>query len=349
MNMRRPLSGCIVSPPSAGGPMCYHDRSMQVVEIVAPSRLHFGLLNFGGQGARQFGGVGAMVDLPCVHLIVRPAERLEIEGDAVSRVYQFVQQWQTFHGRTDPLPCAINVKTQREHTGLGVGTQLGMSVAQGLSRFFGLPTQTPVELAVSVGRGLRSAVGVYGFVHGGLIVEQGKLAGEPVSPLDCHIDLPEHWHAVLVTPRRAVGLANEQEQQAFASLPPMPAEIAAELVRILREDLVPAAAQRQFAPFASAVYRYGRLSGEAFAAVQGGPYNGPELTRIVELLRERGVEGVGQSSWGPTIFAWAETLSAAQQLADSSRLALQALCPAGVDIHVCGVSPQGAMVATHAA
>ena len=70
-----------------------------------------------------------------------------------------------------------------------------------------LPSQSPQELALSVGRGLRSAVGTYGFVFGGLIVEQGKLPDEPISPLDCRIDLPEAWRFVLVRPLGLTGIA----------------------------------------------------------------------------------------------------------------------------------------------
>ena len=57
----------------------------------------------------------------------------------------------------------------------------------------GIAWLTPAELAQSVGRGLRSAVGTYGFVHGGMIAERGKLPGEVISPLDARVVLPEDW------------------------------------------------------------------------------------------------------------------------------------------------------------
>src|SRR5262249_44809242 len=151
-------------------------------------------------------------------------------------------------------------------------------VAGGLNAFCGLPSQTPQELALSVGRGLRSAVGTYGFVFGGLIVEQGKLSCEPISPLDCRIDLPEEWRFVLIRPRGLVGLAGEKEGEAFGSLPAVPQAVTEELIALVRDRLVPAAATADFAQFAESLYSYGRLSGECFAARQGGPFNGPLLT-----------------------------------------------------------------------
>jgi predicted sugar kinase len=168
-----------------------------------------------------------------------------------------------------------------------------------------------VELAVSVGRGKRSAVGTYGFALGGLIVERGKLPGEAISPLDCHLDLPAEWGALLACPRGAAGLANLDEALAFEQLPQVPTAVTKELARIVREEMVPGAAQADFEAFADAVYRYGRLSGTCFAALQGGPYNGPKLTAIVERCRAMGLAGVGQSSWGPTIYALVRSRSEA--------------------------------------
>src|SRR5439155_6189948 len=104
----------------------------------------------------------------------------------------------------------------------GVGTQFALAVAAGLNAFFDLPSQGATELALSVGRGLRSAVGTYGFVFGGLLVEQGKLQEELISPLDCRINLPDPWRFVLVRPKGMSGLAGEDEADAFRRLPDVP-------------------------------------------------------------------------------------------------------------------------------
>jgi predicted sugar kinase len=58
-----------------------------------------------------------------------------------------------------------------------------------------------------------------------------------------------------------------------------------------------------------------------FESQQGGPYNGPELQERVRLLRRCGVQGVGQSSWGPTIFALCRSQEQAAEL--TTRLADQ--------------------------
>jgi beta-RFAP synthase len=256
-----------------------------------------------------------MIERPGMRLRVAAAARFATTGPLAERAMAFGRRWAEFHRIALP-PCSLElVHAPPEHVGLGTGTQLALAVAAGMNAWCGLPAQSPLELALSVGRGLRSAVGTYGFVHGGLIVEQGKLVGEPVSPLDCRVSLPEEWRFVLVRPVELAGMAGDEEAQAIESLTAIPAPIHEQLVAEAREHLVPSAATSDFADFAASLYRYGNLSGQCFAARQMGPYNGPVLTALVEHIRDLGHPGVGQSSWGPTLFVVTPDQQAAEGLA----------------------------------
>jgi predicted sugar kinase len=75
------------------------------------------------------------------------------------------------------------------------------------------------------------------------------------------------------------------------------------LEQLAESAILPAAERDDVVTFGDALYDYGRLAGECFAAVQGGPYASAEIAACVEKLRSLGVRGVGQSSWGPTVFA----------------------------------------------
>jgi beta-ribofuranosylaminobenzene 5'-phosphate synthase len=266
--------------------------------------LHFGLYGFGKLLDRQFGGVGAMIEHPCLELEVTAADPFRCEGPAAQRVLEFSGRWALFHRRSSLPLCRLVVRQlPPEHSGLGVGTQLGLSVAAALNAWEGLPSATPAELAMSVARGLRSAVGTYGFAQGGLIAERGKLPHETISPLDVRVELPNQWRFVLVRAKTASGLAGQAEAQAFEQLPCVSPATSEQLIRLAREEMIPAAVQGNFDGFSEALYRYCREAGLCFTAIQGGPYNGPLLTRLVEILRACGATGVGQSSWGPTLFA----------------------------------------------
>ena len=286
----------------------------RVVQVTAPSRLHFGLLSFGQPEGRQYGGVGAMIDRPGLELRLTSADEWSCAGPLGQRAHGFAAHWAAFHGLRLPLCRMEVVEAPPEHVGLGVGTQLGLSVAAGLNAFVGLPALTGPELAMSVGRGLRSAVGTYGFVMGGLVVEQGKLAQEAISPLDCRLDLPEEWRFLLLRPEGCAGLSGAEEAAAIDDLPRISPATTEQLIAEVRERLVPAAAVGDFAEFSASLFRYGHVAGNCFAARQGGPFNGPVLATLVETVQRLGVVGVGQSSWGPTIFALCENAAAAGSL-----------------------------------
>jgi beta-RFAP synthase len=304
--------------------------------------LHFGLWSLHRAEGRQFGGVGAMVALAAAELSITPAESFTAAGDGQNRVAEFACRWARFHDRSLP-GCRIEVRhLGPQHAGLGTGTQLGLSVAVGLNAYCDLPSQSPRELAQSVGRGLRSAVGTYGFVYGGLIVEQGRLPGDPISPLDCRLDLPDAWRFVLLRPRGLCGLAGDEETQALEKLPSVDPATTRDLVAMVCDCLVPAAATADFPMFAGGLYRYGNLAGQCYAARQGGAYNGPVLTALVEWARRQGYAGVGQSSWGPTIFVATESEDAAAELVRHTRDPRLPVGPAGLDVEVVAPWNRGA-------
>jgi beta-RFAP synthase len=239
-----------------------------------------------------------------VEITIRPARRFAARGPASDRVELFVQSLVQAWGLRSTPACEVEATAPPQHVGLGVGTQLGLSVAAGLRRFLDLPEITVEQLAVDVGRGARSAVGTYGFQYGGLIVDAGKMSGQRLGALVRQMTLPADWRIVLVNAGAAPGLAGETEADAFARLPPVGEEVTRALWRITEEEMLPAIASSDCGAFGDAVYRYGRTAGECFAAVQDGAFAGSKISDLVESIRAQGIAGVGQSSWGPTVFAF---------------------------------------------
>lgn len=293
------------------------------VRVSAPSRLHFGMFSFGNPEVPQFGGVGAMIDRPRVELALHEADSFSASGPLADRALEVGRRiWGELQGTVnDDLPngCRIEVKSAPpEHAGLGVGTQLSLGIAAGLLELANRPPLIPAELAELAGRGLRSAVGTYGFFDGGLIVEAGKQPGEKVSPLITQVKLSPEWRFVLLMSTgkdsSAAGLSGECEREAFARLPAVPSDVTDALSREALLHLVPAARTADFERFSAALYRYGLLAGECFAECQGGPFASPKLQQLVETVRRLGVVGVGQSSWGPTLFALVDSQGAATRL-----------------------------------
>ena len=289
----------------------------RTIHVAAPSRLHFGMFAFGDTGIRQFGGAGAMIERPGVRLTISPSAQLEVDGPLSDRAIDFARRWALARSVAEEPRCRVEiVAAPRQHVGLGVGTQLGLSVAAGLNAFFDHSAESPPELARSVGRAKRSAVGTYGFAHGGLLAECGRLATEAVSPLDLRVELPGQWRFVLICPSGGEGLSGEAERRAFRGLPPVPTATTDRLVHEIHDHLMPAAAEARFDDFSESLYRYGHAAGMCFADQQNGPFAGPRLTELVRVVRRMGVRGVGQSSWGPTLFALLPGESEASRFVD---------------------------------
>lgn len=290
-----------------------------MTRVTAPSRLHFGLLHVPTEGfthwpgpagepglpVRAFGGVGLMVDKPGVVVTVRPADGWQVEGPLASRAQAAALRFVASLPELDRRPFQVLVEQcPAEHVGLGVGTALALAVARALAVESGRADLLAADLAGRVGRGERSAVGVHGFARGELVVEAGKLPGEALSPLLARLDLPERWRVVLLTPAADDHWHGSQERRAFAAAARQPRPAATEaLARTALLGILPAAATGDLDTFGDAVYEFNRRAGEPFAAAQGGPYATPAIAELVAELRGLGVRGVGQSSWGPTVFA----------------------------------------------
>lgn len=286
-----------------------------MIRVCTPSRLHFGLFslpsahaapwtNYEGQPTlprRNFGGVGLMVQQPGIELAVQRTKEWESNGP---RSLRFAQTYCKSVGITDAFQIRID-HCAPEHAGLGTGTQLGMAVARGIAKLTGQPFDA-ATLAGHVQRGLRSGLGVHGFQHGGLLIEGGKTEDSAVSPLLYRCDFSEDWHVLLITVRDLVGTHGRRELDAFAKLCAQPPDERGTeaLCRLVLLSMLPALAENDLQTFGEAVYDFNRRSGALFKSAQGGIYADPRVEAIVKTVREFGVKGVGQSSWGPTIFAF---------------------------------------------
>jgi len=291
-----------------------------MTRVQAPNRLHFGLLSLPVEGvthwpgldaaaglpARHFGGVGLMIDRPGLTVSIEPADAWSGDGALGQRAMAMAQRFTATLPAAEQRSFAVRVEeAPTEHVGLGVGTQLGLAVAQAIACETGHADWAAVELARRVGRGERSAIGVHGFTGGGLIVEGGKRPGEAISPLVCRAAFPAEWAVLLCVPEDSADWHGARERQAFArlgKLAPTPAETEA-LCRVVLMNILPALAAVDLAAFGDALHEFNARVGDVFAPAQGGRYGSPAIAEWVRKLRAAGLRGVGQSSWGPTVFA----------------------------------------------
>lgn len=277
-----------------------------MIHVIAPSRLHFGLIHVPGSGEhrsgdRAYGGVGLMIDTPRVVITAKPAETWQFEGPLASRAAAFATRFMQTVPAEDRRPFQVLIEQcPPEHTGLGVGTQLGLATVKALALGLGLRDPSATNLAPRIGRGERSAIGVHGFDRGGFLVETGKLPGVSLSPLAAQTQLPHDWRVVLFTPPSPSDWHGQRERLAFATACSGNRE---SLEHLALKVILPAAHAGDLEAFGGAVHEFNLLAGEPFASSQGGAYVSPAVGELIADLRRLGIRGVGQSSWGPTVFA----------------------------------------------
>ncbi len=295
------------------------------VEVSTGARLHFGLLSHGENRPRRFGGAGMMIEAPGVQLTASPADHDQVvagpgaerrgdPGEDAERVGRWLERIRD-HG-TCGLP-GVHIEVAGvipAHTGLGSGTQLALAVARAVA---GLGDARPgsVELAGQVGRGRRSGIGIHGFDHGGFLVDAGGRGETQIAPLVARAEVPDAWRIVLAGPETGEGLSEEAEREAFTRCGEMPGEATRVLTSLLLQQVLPGLNEADIDEAGEGLFGFGRLVGESFAAVQGGCYADPQMASLVEWARAEGIRGVGQSSWGPTIWMLCPDQAAADLLA----------------------------------
>ncbi|TWT34461.1 4-diphosphocytidyl-2-C-methyl-D-erythritol kinase [Blastopirellula retiformator] len=282
-----------------------------------------------------------MIQRPALRLTLDPAEQFSAAGPTAGRIREFAQRWSQYH-RQDLPPVSIRaIQTPRQHVGLGLGTQLGLGVATLLNCASQIQADSIAGLAASVGRGARSAVGCYGFDQGGFIAERGMETPGQLSPLEARMEFPAGWTFLLVFQSKRSGISGPAEVSAFRKLPPVPLEVTAQLKRFLYEELTPALQDADFDRFADGLFRYGELAGNCFVQVQGGAYLNQLSKRTVDALQHFGVRGVGQSSWGPTIFALCKSK---EQAAAARDYLSETLADEALEMEITAADNQGAQL-----
>ena len=282
------------------------------MRVEAPARLHLGMLAVASDGERRFGGLGVSVDRPAVVLEAEPADALSAAGPDAERALTFAHRCRDALGLAGGAHLRV-VETIPQHVGLGSGTKLALAVAQALAALEGRDVDAPA-LTQAAGRGARSAVGMWTFALGGLVVEGGVRRGvDRPAPLLAHHPMPADWRAVLVVPKAESGLSGAAEERAFQRLVPSP-ERSAAIAQLVLTSLLPALVERDVEEFGAALTHIQRLVGDAFADVQGGRFH-PRADALVEGLLRAGAAGAGQSSWGPAVYGVVGSEPAGRELA----------------------------------
>lgn len=273
------------------------------LRVTAPARLHLGFLDLNGGLGRVYGSIGLALDAPATRIVVRRAGADRANGPESSRALQVVERLREVLN----LPGHYEIKIESAipaHAGLGSGTQMALAVATAVLRLAGVAR--PLDLIGTLTRrGQRSAIGIAAFDEGGFIVDGGRGSLQAPPPVLIRAPMPAGWRILLVLDPSATGVHGDRETKAFAALPPMPQTTAAHLCHLVLMQAAPALIEADLAAFGAAITQIQAQVGAHFAAAQGGSaWSNPKVGALAGRLAAAGAVGIGQSSWGPTGFAF---------------------------------------------
>lgn len=291
------------------------NRAVVIRQVRTGSRLHWGLFSEPWEGGRRHRGIGMMIQQPhcCVRLIQTGDEkRLQLTGfEKEPGLQSLIANLQNRLAGNAVCGTLELVSSIPRHVGLGSGTQLALAVTSLLCPQAEQADQKQ-QMTELAGRAKRSSIGAHGFFAGGGFVDLGKQPNQATIELaGVHrFELPEQWRFLLITPSMELGYSGQQEVDVFQSLDPMSesqARQAAAIAEQLPQQVV------HFQQFGQSLTEFGQLVGEVFARLQGGVYRWPQAETLRKQLHTIGVQGFGQSSWGPMVVALCKNEDHAQK------------------------------------
>lgn len=297
-------------------------RAHAGVAVAAPGRLHLGFIDPSASLGRRFGSLGLVVEGFETRVELRcgePDGATAANAAAAAELPRALAHLEALRRHAaqaglaaQPLQLHL-AQVLPAHAGLGSGTQLALAVGRAFAHLHGLAWPTPL-LARVTGRGLRSGVGIAGFDHGGLLLDGGPGAAGQPAPLLARLVLPAAWRVLLLLDPRQRGLSGAAEREALAGLAPFAREAAAAVSHEVLLRVLPGAAEGDFGLFAAGLAQVQALLGGHFAPAQAaGAFTSAAVARAAQWLAAQGGTAVGQTSWGPTAFAFYPSDAAAQQ------------------------------------
>lgn len=281
---------------------------MRSVIVRAGMRLHLGFYRF-SDPPFEYGGLGLAIERPSLSVSITEEGKPELQGwvaDTASRVLGEVG-----------ISEHVGVKVEgflRRHVGLGTTTRLVLSILRAAYLMRGESVDLPA-MAWRLGRGRVSGVGVWTFIYGGMVVDSGRAPGmKGVPPPVSHAYLPSEWRAVIALPIVSGHSVSETGEEPIMRKP----------LRHPNHDVLYSAVTRLlsashlglFPEFVAAIEKIQKLTGEYFSKWQGGIYCCEQSRILAERMGNLGLRGIGQSSWGPTVYGFAPTSKDAEEAAD---------------------------------
>lgn len=199
-----------------------------------------------------------------------------------------------------------------KHVGLGSTTQLALSVGTAVLSAYGKAIEVK-RLALSLGRGRRSWIGIGSFEGGGFILDMGADRETGYHEYR-RFTFPVDWCIVLAY-REDRGNVDERTENVILDRLTYDPGIADRLERIVTERMIPGILEKDISSFGVSLSEVQRIVGSVFSPYQGGVIT-PQSSSVCHAMERRGLVGVGQSSWGSAVYGFTDDSELAESVKD---------------------------------
>jgi beta-ribofuranosylaminobenzene 5'-phosphate synthase len=288
-----------------------------MLKITTPSRLHITLIDMNASRGRVDGSIGLTLDKPGIIIKAENTDSIEVTGNS-----EHIERMKNSAALLLPEGEGIRIDIKRDypsHIGLGSGTQAALAAGMAVNRLYDLGLSV-YDIAVKVGRGGTSGIGVSAFESGGFILDGGHKFGEkkgflpssasrlPPAPVLLRKDFPD-WDIVVAVPQQK-GASCKTEVNIFQKVCPVPLREVEELSHIILMQLLPALAEEDIVTFGSSINAIQKL-GFKKSEVELQPIS----KKLMQALKDSGAYGAGMSSFGPTVYAFGEDTGSLMKIA----------------------------------
>ncbi len=279
-----------------------------MLTITTPSRLHLTLIDMNASIGRVDGGIGLTLDEPVISIKAEKSDTVEITGNS-----EHLERMRNSAALLLPEGEGIRIRIEKDypsHIGLGSGTQAALASAMAVNKIYNLRL-TAYQLAIKVGRGGTSGIGVAAFENGGFILDGGHKFSEkkaflpsaasklPPAPVLLRKDFPD-WDIVVAIPEQK-GASSKKEANIFQEKCPIPLREVEKLSHVILMQLLPALVEEDMATFGLGINSIQEIG---FKKREVGLQ--PVSAKLMQALRDGGAYGAGMSSFGPTVYAFGE-------------------------------------------
>ncbi|WP_406656191.1 beta-ribofuranosylaminobenzene 5'-phosphate synthase [Methanolobus sp. ZRKC2] len=276
-----------------------------MIRITSPSRLHLTLIDMNASWGRIDGGAGISLESPHITISAEKSEAIEVIGESLLK-----ERIEAAVRNVLPEGQGIRIIIEEDmntHVGLGSGTQASLSAAAAVNELYDLGMSVR-DLAIAVGRGGTSGIGVASFESGGFIVDGGhrfsdKGSFSPSSasradpaPVIFRHDFPD-WNIVLALPDTQ-GAHDAKEVDIFRKVCPIPLNEVQEVSHIILMKMMPSIIENDIESFGHAVNHIQSLGFKRHEV----KLQHQAVRDVMALMQESGAYGAGMSSFGPAVY-----------------------------------------------